>query len=185
MTFDDFKIKVRKKTSFDRYWYNGLCTCLISFCTFSTFYITFRPENFQGFRVILYVSFLSFISIGIYGIFWLLPKRYRIVTIDSDLPLAKKQAVVESLFSIYKVFTEQCEQRYFSFTMRPDVWNSAYKVNMFYDELRFAFSLQSQDSSSGGFIDFGGADEKRSELSNTIMELVIEELRAANSSLQQ
>lgn len=87
--------------------------------------------------------------------------------------------------TVYEVSSIQNEGGYYSFTIRPSFWNNAYKVYLYYDDTRVAFSLQSQGSSTGGFIDFGGTEEKRRELASTLMELMIEQLRAANISLQQ
>lgn len=81
---------------------------------------------------------------------------------------------------MYKVQSNLKDQQYASFTIARPLWKTPCKIHFFFDEEKFAFSLQSMDYSNGGFIDFGVAKRKRNELVNQIEMLCMEETQAAN-----
>lgn len=128
--------------------------------------------------------FLSLFLLGVYGIY-LLPSRYKTVTVDSNLTPEKKQNIISKLLKEYKAYRNSNEHHYTSFKLRPRFWNMSYDVYLFFDEAKFAFSIQPQDYSNGGFLDFGAAERKINEIANRIMELCIEELSAANIGFVQ
>jgi hypothetical protein len=64
-------------------------------------------------------------------------------------------------------------ENYCSFTYRKSFWSSAYDVHLFFDDKRVCFSVQGQDYSDGGFIDFGGTEKFRRRLADDIQTFLL------------
>lgn len=177
MTFEDFKIRMRKETIFEKYWYYGLSIAVFIMSLYILFGLITRLDKFGWDHVFLYIIALFLLLLSASG-FYLLPNRYKIVTLNSYLTIEQKQSVLKKLLDDYTDYRDFNEQHYISFTLRRGFWKIPYKIHLFFDEVRFAFSIQVQDyidGGYGGYIDFGGAERKRKEIANKILELSIGE----------
>lgn len=171
MTYEEFEKKVKKKTGFDKYWYYGLCIVVISLGLVLFFFILTRPEKFKGNHIFHYFGFSFLLLLGSYGLYKL-PNRYNIVTIDSLQPLTRKKTAIENLLSQMGAVTV-INDNYCSFTYRKSFWSSPYDIHLFFDDKRVCFSVQGQDYSDGGFIDFGGTEKFRRRLADDIQTFLL------------
>lgn len=168
MTIDEFRQKVKKGTTLDKYWYYILCVAIIILSFVLFFYLITQPEKFKGPKVYYYLITLFLLCFGLSG-FYYLPNRYKVVTVQSNLPLSKKQDVIARvMFEIAEIPVAQPSQ-YTSFNLKRKWWQSKYVVRLFYDEQGFSFSLQGHDH-DGGFLDLGETERKRKKLIAKIRE---------------
>lgn len=125
MTYQEFEQNVKKKTGFDRYWYYGLSISVITLSLVLLFIIVTRPEKFKGNHLFHYSGFSFLLFLGVYGLYKL-PNRYKIVTITSSQPLAKKKTAIDTFLSNMNI-TVSLNDNYCSFTYRKKFWSSTYK----------------------------------------------------------
>jgi len=170
MTFEDFQIAIRRKTGFDKYWYYLLCIAVIVLSLLGFYRFSTHPEKAKGSLYIVYAGCLFLLLLGSYGLY-LLPNRYKIVNIPSNLSIAKKQVIVSKLLEQTSDFQISQPQQYISFNLKSKWWQSNFNVHFFYDETKFSFSIQGHDF-DGGFIDFGGTEQKRKLIAKTLHTLI-------------
>lgn len=171
MTFEEFKIKVERKTSFDKYWYYSISVIIIIMGVAAMIFAIKNPEKFKDAPVIAYTSFLFLVALGLSS-FYFLPNRYKIVEIDSNLSSDDKRVLINRLANEIGFPTYSTPKSYFVFRTKSKWWQSSFGVHFFYDETKFAFSLQGSDY-NGGFIDFGESERKRKFIVNRIQELAV------------
>lgn len=168
MTFEEFQIKVKKKTALDKYWYYILCIAIIILSVVLLYFLITQPERFKGPKVAFYLGSFFLLCLGGSG-FYYLPNRYKIVTVESELPIAKKQIITAKLLLDIGEVQIIKPSQYLSFNLKRRWWQSRYVAQLFYDEQRFAFCIQGHDH-DGGFLDFGETERKRKMLSAKIKE---------------
>lgn len=177
MTFEEFETLINRENSFDKYYHYFLCISLISFSIFCSVYlILYNPEKFRDLLWLIIIVLIIFFSMGLSG-FILLPKRYRIIQIPSLLSINKKKIIFKKIINEFCQFDPITNENYISTPLRTKWWQSNYQLFLFYDDLKFAFSLQGHDY-NGGFIDFGETERKRRKLYNALINL-------AHSRVQQ
>ena len=169
MTYEDFQITVRRKTGIDKYWYYLLCIAVIVLGLLGFFWFSTHPVNGKGTLIIAYAACLAFLMLGSYGLY-LLPNRYKIVEVPSELSMAKKQNVVSRLIADVSNYSISQPEQYIRFNTKSKWWQSSYNVHFFYDNTKFAFSVQGHDF-DGVFIDFGGTERKRKLIAETLRAL--------------
>jgi hypothetical protein len=118
----------------------------------------------------LYPAFLLILGMSL-SAFYLLPKRYKIVVIDSTLALDRKQALADSFLAEHCGMAGNGQGNYFSGSLKRKWWQSRYMLHFFYDDSKFAFSLQGHDH-DGGWIDLGQTERKRKLLKRKIERLI-------------
>jgi hypothetical protein len=170
MNYEEFVRRIKSKTKFDKCLYYGLCIVVIFLSIFLFCFINVRPEKFEGNQIFHYLGFSFLLFLGIYGLYKL-PNRYKIVTISSTQNLIKKKAAIDSLLSNLNLKIVS-DSNYLSFNYSKSFWSPSYFIYLFYDEDKISFSIQGYDSSSGGFIDFGGTEKLRKKVENELIAMI-------------
>jgi hypothetical protein len=171
MTFEEFRKATQRRNSFDTYWHYGIAILFGLFCLFGLFYVTFiDTAKFRSVSYILYPSLLLILVMAL-SAFFLLPNRYKIVEVPSSLSVGQKSKLAQSLLHNYCGLSNEVASQYIVSELKRRWWQSKYTLHFFYDESRFAFSLQGHDH-NGGWIDFGETERRRRDLKKAINELV-------------
>jgi hypothetical protein len=171
MTFDDFKMATRRKNSFDKYWHYGVAISFTLSCLFGIFYVTFIDTGkFRSVAYVLYPGLLLILAMSL-SAFYLLPNRYKVVEIISSLSLDDKRKVTNLFISNYCEMPGRTNSNHFVCYVKRRWWQSIYRLHFYYDESRFAFSLQGHDR-DGGWIDFGETERKRRKITVAIKNLI-------------
>ena len=171
MTFEEFKVTVRKKNSFDRYWYYTLSIAVMLLSIVCLYLVFEHPEKFKGSSIVICSLFSLLLLLGVFG-FYFLPNRYKIVEIDSGLTLSSKKAILNALINEVGLPLFSEPEQYICFKLKTKWWQGNYNVHFFYDETKFAFSMQGNDL-DGGFIDLGATERKRKNLVRRIKDLAV------------
>ena len=170
MTYEDFQRSIQRKTVYDKYWYYLLCIAIIVLSLLGFYWFSTHPIKSTGSLTSAYVGCFALLVLGSYGLY-VLPNRYKIVEVYSDLPTDKKQSIVRSLLKDISNFQIPQPQQYIFFSTKSKWWQSSFNVHFFYDDTKFAFSIQGHDY-NGGFIDFGGTERKRKQIAEQLKVLV-------------
>lgn len=91
------------------------------------------------------------------------------MTIESGLPIQKKQEIAARLLPEVGEIQIIDPSQYLIFNLTSRWWQSRYVVRFFFDGKRFAFCIQGHDH-DGGFLDFGGTERRRKMLASKIKE---------------
>jgi len=170
MTFEDFKLATRRKNSFDKYWHYFVAISFGLFSIFGIFYISFVDEGrFRSVGYMLYPALFLILGMSL-SAFYLLPIRYKVVVIDSPLTLDSKRTLADSFLLEHCGMSGNVRDNYFFGSLKRKWWQSRYMLHFYFDESRFAFSLQGHDH-DGGWIDFGQTERKRKLLKSAIITL--------------
>lgn len=171
MTFEDFKKVTQRKNAFDKYWHYFVAISFGLFCLVGIYYITFiNPEKFRHVRYVTYVGFLLILAMAL-SAFRLLPNRYKVIEIDSSIPVDQKQKVASSLITEYCGVRFEPSTNYIVCNLNKRWWQSIYVFHFYFDQHRFAFSLQGHDV-DGGWIDFGETERKRRKIKASLEKLL-------------
>ena len=169
MTFQEFKKQVGDKTLFEKAWYYLLCIAVIVMgllCLFGSFGESTKSSP------LLYVLVFFLCLLGAIGIY-LLPGRYKIFTIDSDLLISQKEVIGKKLIEETGYLPTHYSRQYVTFLLKQKWWQSLYKVHLFHDDDRFAIVLYCVNYKTG-FIDFGGTDKKRKMIVRLIKDIILD-----------
>ena len=170
MTFDDFKEALNRKNAFDKYWHYSLAIVVGLFCVVGLFYITFvDTEKSRSFGIAAYLSLLLLLAMS-FSAYRLLPNRYKIVEIPSLLSLKEKHDLISGFLSDYCGIPYSKSQEYISGYLKRKWWQTTFQLHFYFDEHRFAFSLQGHDW-RGGWIDFGQTEKERQRIRREIEKL--------------
>jgi len=171
MTFEDFIKVTQHKNAFDRYWHYFVAISFGLFCLVGIYYITFiDPEKFRHVRYVAYPGFLLILAMAL-SAFRLLPNRYKIVEIDSSLAIDLKHKLAYALISEYCRVPFEPGTNYIVCNLKKRWWQSRYIIHFYFDQYRFAFSLQGHDW-DGGWIDFGETESKRRKIKASLEKLI-------------
>lgn len=171
MTFADFKNAARRKNSFDRYWNYGVAISVGLFCLFAIYYVTFIDfDKFRAFRYAIYPVLLLLLVMSL-SAFRMLPNRYKITEIASGLSLDEKRRVTNSILSEYCEISANTANNFFVSNLKTRWWQSTFTLYFYFDEYKFAFSLQGHDL-DGGWLDLGETERKRRKLAAAIQTLI-------------
>jgi len=96
MTFEEFQNTVEKKTAFDKYWYYLLSIAIVILSIILFYFLITQPERLKEPKIAYYIGALFLLCLGSSG-FYFLPKRYKIVIVESKLPISKKIEITSKL----------------------------------------------------------------------------------------
>lgn len=171
MTYQQFEQTIKKKTGFEKSWYYGLCIVVIILSEVLFCLIVARSKKFNYGHIFLYSVSFFLLLLGVCGLYKL-PNRYNIITVYTSLPLAKKKAAIETLLAQMNV-QKTLSDNHCSFVYRKGFWSSPFDIYLFYDDNCICFSVQGQDYSDGGFIDFGGTEKLRKVIAENIQAFLV------------
>jgi hypothetical protein len=167
MTLKDFEQKVKRKNSFDRYWYYGISILVIVLSLILLFLIFTKPYKFNGNHAFHYSGFLFLFLLGTYALYKL-PNRYKVITIKSTKPLNIKKEILDSVVEYFGSIPLFSDDNYYSFLYYRSWWRSSYDIHLFYDEKQISYSVQGRSSGDGGFLDLGGTERLRNRIKEEI-----------------
>ncbi len=171
MTFEEFKRITERKNSFDKYWHYFVAISIGLFFLFGIYYISFiNPEKFRHVAYIVYPGMILLLIMCL-SAFRLLPNRYKIIEIESPMPVIEKREITSSVVLEYCAKSPESITNYFVCYLKRRWWQSIYIMHFYYDDSRFAFSLQGHDF-DGGWIDFGETERKRRKIKTEIEKLI-------------
>jgi len=175
MDIPEFKKRVIKANGFDIYWYRiiyFLAVCVGLYVLYDT------VMNYSGLisSTILYLKFLltlALIGFGISGIL-LIPKRYKVLTINSGLSAEQKSAIIVKLITQLGDPFYNEENSFYSFTYKQGWFNYDYLISLSFSDTNFLLSVQGHTGGfkGSGFIDFGGAEKQRKSLVSILSKLL-------------
>jgi len=172
MTFEEFRNVTQRRNAFDIYWHYGVAILVGLFCIIAFFYVTFiEIQKYQAFRYVIYPGLLLLLAISVYSVFYLLPNRYKIIEIPSSLSSENKHKVATLLLSEFCGITKEMAYNYIVSNLKKRWWQSTFTLHFYYDDFRFAFSLQGNDY-NGGWIDLGETERKRKNVKEAIERLI-------------
>jgi len=162
MTCEDFKNKLKKRNSFNKYRNYFISIGAVGIGLFFLYQLSFTDwyeikkvttKNIMPIWGIYGMSGL-FILIGFYG-FWRIPKTYELTCIRSVLPVDQKAQIISQILNDFKLkeLERQGQYGHFEYVGR---FRNKFDIYIFYDQCNFYFNAQQRDAGNdGGFIDFG------------------------------
>ena len=156
MTYDQFKVTIRKQSKFDDTLNYVTCVAFIAIGLYFAYLIYVEGfDQEQGLEKykLLFLP-LIFILPGLYG-FWRIPKDYEVVYIKSDRTKSEKLKIVDQYLSNLKVETQSVTNDLIKCRYRNVFFNKV-DLNIFIDEKKVLLNAQGVDQvGSKGFIDLG------------------------------
>lgn len=170
MTYKHFQNKVLRSTWYDKYWYYfiySIAICLGLYILYSSF--QFEPSLKNNGHVAMYIFIVFILTSGISGIY-LIPNRYKVLTIESKLNANRKEEIIKLLIVelVGKEFVvNEC---FYDFAYRKKWFTSEYNIYLSFDTDVFYLSVLTQ--THGGIIDFGGTEQMRQSIKKHLMKLL-------------
>lgn len=172
MSYQEFQAKVSKKTKFERVLWYTLYSLLIIVAAFFIYNIITSPVKYKehGTYVLAIITTTAFLLFGFYG-YYLIPNRYKIISVPSNLEIIQKSEVLKNLLNDLKIMAvpELYEYNYFEFGKSLSSWG--YCMHLGFDSENFYISLQSKTGGGrygGGFVDFGATERLRKKIKTII-----------------
>lgn len=175
MTVEEFRKKVIKANWYDKYFYYLLHIALIIGGLFFLYDISNNHAKYDkyGTSFLGYLAFGFLTFLGILGL-KLIPNRYKILSVNSILPIDKKKEVISQLIiKLGNPFLNQSDT-FFSFSYQRKWWTSSYLVFLNIDISTIYLSVQSKTGGyyRGGIIDFGGTEKLRRKIISLLTEII-------------
>ena len=175
MTEDEFQQKIMKSNLYDKYWYYLLYTAGVCLGIFLLYHISAYPIKYNryGIRLLAYLSSAFFIVLGILGLY-LVPNRYKILSVNSSLTNEKKNNSMKDLINNLEIPYYDIENNYYKFKYKKNWWASEYNVFLGIDVDCFYLSVQSNTGGyiGGGIIDFGGTEKVRQKIITELIRIL-------------
>ena len=170
MTYKQFQNKVLRSTWYDKYWYYFIYS-IATFCGLHILYSSFKfePNLENNGHIAMYIFIVFILTGGISGIY-LIPNRYKVLTIESKLTAYSKEEIIKLLIAelVGKEFVvNEC---FYDFTYRRKWFTSEYNIYLSFDTDVFYLSVLTQ--THGGIIDFGGTEQMRQSIKNHLLKLL-------------
>ena len=169
MTFENFQKKVVRANWYDKYFYSLLFLAATLGGLFFLYDVIVHHEKYDksGTCYLGYLSFLILTAIGISGFFFI-PNRYKIITISSALSSNQKQKIIGDVLKEFGEPLHDANNDFYDVTYSKNWWSSGYKIYLTYDDTNFYTSVQGVSTAPGGFIDFGGTEKVRRQLTSSL-----------------
>ena len=117
----------------------------------------------------MYLLTLFIISSGGLGLY-LIPRRYKLVTLSSKLPLEQKDYFIGEFITSLKCTYIEIEDSCYYFVYQKAWWKSSYSIYLTRDDNAFYFSVQL--NTNRGIIDFGETERFRKKIKGLLEEKV-------------
>jgi len=174
MTLQEFQKKVIKTNWYDKYYYYLISFAAIIGSIYLFYDIWTNPLKYKSkhsYEIAL-VAFSILFLIGCYALY-LIPNRYKILTIDSNLTIDKKREVISELFHKLGISHANTRDNFYSFRYQRKWWTSDYDVYLYVEREKFYVSVLGTTHAypASGFIDFGGTGRLRKKIISKIKAL--------------
>lgn len=178
MTPQEFQNTVVKTNWYDKYYYylisvGAIIGSVYLFHDIATNPLKYKVRHSYGIALIAF-SFLFLM--GCYAIY-LIPNRYKVLTVSSGLPVDKKKEIISRLLNKLGVAHADTKNDFYSFRFQRKWWTSDYDVYLFIDNQNFYVSVLGTTHAypASGFIDFGGTQRLRRKILSIIKSLTNDE----------
>lgn len=170
MTTTTFKEAILKDNWFDKSYYYLISFMVIGFGIFFFYTAVTNPlERSDYSPVFNYILASLLVILGCLSLY-LLPKRYKVILIESAVSLQVKKDIIREI-SLQFPLAKQSEANDFQyFRYQRHWWTYAYNVYIFIDNDKFLVSVIGRTNTypSSGFIDLGGTENLRKKISFAI-----------------
>ena len=167
MTREEFRKKIIKSNLLDICFYNLLFAAMVLGGIFFLYEVTaHQPKwNIHATRATGYLSFAFLFYFGLRGL-WLMPNRYKILTIISTVAGDRKnEAILEVGHQLGDPYCAK-DQDLFKFTYQRRWWTARYRVYASYDEANLFVSVQGVTGGAygPGIMDLGQTEKLRKRI---------------------
>ncbi|HMK20528.1 MAG TPA: hypothetical protein VK492_20145 [Chitinophagaceae bacterium] len=170
MTPQEFQRSVTKIDLYGKYLWYLFSIALIGIGVFLFYDLTTNPNKYRlkHTYVLAFFAFAFLFLLGCYALY-LLPNRYKVLTVNNNLSIDKKKLIVDRLLDNLKVQCHNSQDIFYTFTYQRKPWTKDYDVYLGIDKEKFYVSVLVRTSYyRGGFIDFGGAERLRRKIVSSI-----------------
>ncbi|MBG9377697.1 hypothetical protein I5907_15755 [Panacibacter sp. DH6] len=173
MSYYELKEKVQKANTFDRYMWYVLFSFFSIFGIWLFYKLSFDIKKFQEHRTSSYMYFLctSICAFSLYSIIYLIPNRYKVLSIYSELNIEQKQEIVKKVLENMKIPVYDNTATYYYYEYGKSLLSWGYNLHLAIDIHGFYLSIQGRTGNGrygGGFIDLGGTEKQRRKIINQI-----------------
>jgi hypothetical protein len=169
MTETEFRKAVTKSSWFDKYYYYSISITVLGVGLLSLYFALFGDANRQstGVRILIVASAAFFILLGVISL-RLLPNRYKVLKIESEMPIEEKKRITAEIMKEFGVTRLNTTKDFWHFYYQRQWWAYDYDIYIaFNNKTVFAAVI---GKTNGGFIDFGQSERIRRKVSNLIRE---------------
>jgi hypothetical protein len=175
MTLTEFQQKIIRANWYDKYWFFLLYAAITCWGFFLLYDVIAHQEKYDkyGTRYLGYFSFVFLIFLGARGLY-LVPNRYKVLSVHASLSIdKKKEVVVELIKKLNNPFYDTVDT-FYNFRYKKNWWTSEYKVYLSYDSENFFISVQGVTGGyyGSGIVDFGGTEKFRQRLVTYLTEII-------------
>lgn len=173
MTLQEFKKSVTKTDLYRKYLWYSFSIALIGLSIFFFSDLTTDPNKYKSRHtyILAFVFFSFLFLLGCYALY-LLPNRYKVLTVNNNSSVDEKKQIISDLLDKLKVPHSHNQETFYAFKYQRKWWTKDYDVYLSIDEEKFYVSVLVRTSYyRGGFIDFGGSERLRKEIVSNIKSL--------------
>jgi hypothetical protein len=167
MTIQEFKNMVVKSNWYDKYYYYLMSIVAIGGSIYLFYDIGINPLKYRTRN-----SYEMALMAYCYAIY-LIPNRFKVLTIDSTLTIDKKEEIISKLLHRLDISFADKQDGFYSFNYQRKWWTTGYNVYLFVDDEKFFLSVLGKTHAypARGFIDSGGTERVRKKIISTIKSL--------------
>lgn len=178
MTLQEFQKTVVKTNWYDKYYYYLISIAAIGGSIYLFYDIGTNPLKYKSrhsYEIALMAYSLLFL-LGCYAIY-LIPNRYKVLTVDNSLPVDKKKDIISKLLNKLDISLADTRDTFYSFRYQRKWWTSDYDVYLFVDNEKFYICVLGTAHAypASGYIDFGGTERLRRKIVSVIKSLTGDE----------
>jgi hypothetical protein len=167
MTIREFSKEVTFDTLFEKYFWYLLYTATTIAGLYLLYDVYANPAKYDrhGTTNFAYFAYSLIVLLGGLSVY-LVPNRYKTLSIGSNLAIEEKKEVVSRLLKEFGEPFCYPEKDIYHFTYRKKWWSSVYDIYLGISSDAFYLSVQSKVGGyyGGGIIDFGHTEKIRSKI---------------------
>ena len=165
MNNEQFKRKILRACWYDKYFYYLFAFALIIGCFYMLHEAYTNSEKYRIRHSYIFslCTFYSFLLLGLYFMYKI-PNRYKILTIQSTLPINQKRNIIALLQQSFGLYLKKNVDTWYYFEYEKGIIKSGYNIHINIDDNDFYVGIQSQTTGQGGFMDLGGTEKFRTKI---------------------
>ena len=173
MDIKEFENRVIKSYWYDKYFYYGLYIAISVVGLYFLFDLIFHQAKYDehGIKLLAIIFFICLIFFGTLGL-KLIPYRYKIISVNSSLPLDKKYKIIDKLITKINGRYSFVTDSVYRFIYKRKWWSIEYKTYLSADPNNFFITVQSRTGLGIGFIDFGGTEKIRQFIVSSLKDVI-------------
>ena len=173
MDIKEFEDRVIKSYWYDKYFYYVLYIAISVVGLYFLFDLILQQAKYDkhGIKILAFIFFIFLIFLGTLGL-KLIPNRYKIISVNSSLPIDKKDEIVNKLITKINGRYSLVNNSIYSFIYKRKWWSIEYKTLLATDQNNFFVTVQSRTGLGIGFIDFGGTEKIRQFIVSSLIDVI-------------